>query len=33
VVRGFEGLEVGDAVRLRLLATDAAQGHLDFERA
>ena len=33
VVRGFEGLQVGDAVRLRLVATDFAQGHLDFERA
>jgi exoribonuclease II len=32
IVRGFEGLEVGDAVRLRLVAVDAAQGFIDFER-
>ncbi|MFT3819212.1 MAG: RNB domain-containing ribonuclease [Rubrivivax sp.] len=32
VVRGFEGLEVGDTPRLRLLAVDPEQGHIDFER-
>ena len=33
VVRGFEGLDVGDAVRLRLVSVDAGQGFIDFERA
>ena len=33
MVRGHEGLDVGDAVRLRLVAVDAAQGFIDFERA
>jgi exoribonuclease-2 len=33
VVRGFEGLDVGDAVRLRLIGVDAARGYIDFERA
>lgn len=33
VVRGFEGLDVGDAARVRLVAVDAAQSHIDFERA
>lgn len=33
VVRGFEGLDVGDAVRVRLVAVDAKQGFIDFERA
>jgi exoribonuclease-2 len=32
VVRGFEGLDVADAVRVRLLAVDAEQGYIDFER-
>jgi exoribonuclease-2 len=32
VVRGFHGLEVGDTPRLRLLAVDLEQGHIDFER-
>jgi exoribonuclease-2 len=32
VVRGFEGLDVGDAARLRLVAVDAQQGFIDFER-
>ncbi|MED5617697.1 RNB domain-containing ribonuclease [Ideonella sp. BN130291] len=32
VVRGFEGLDVGDAARVRLVAVDFAQGHIDFER-
>jgi exoribonuclease-2 len=32
VVRGFEGLDVGDAVRLRLVAVDAGRGFIDFER-
>jgi exoribonuclease-2 len=33
VVRGFEGLDVGDTLRVRLLAVDAAQSFIDFERA
>lgn len=33
VVRGFEGLDVGDTVRVRLAAVDAPQSHIDFERA
>jgi exoribonuclease II len=33
VVRGFEGLDVGDALRVRLVAVDAAQSFIDFERA
>ncbi|MBG9388431.1 RNB domain-containing ribonuclease [Caenimonas aquaedulcis] len=33
VVRGFEGLDVGDTARVRLVAVDAAQGYIDFERA
>lgn len=33
VLRGFEGLDVGDAVRVRLVGVDAAQSHIDFERA
>ncbi|ABM39303.1 RNB domain-containing ribonuclease [Polaromonas naphthalenivorans] len=33
VVRGFEGLDVGDAARVRLLAVDAEKSYIDFERA
>jgi exoribonuclease II len=33
VVRGFEGLDVGDAVRVELVHTDAARGFIDFARA
>ncbi|MCG2593909.1 RNB domain-containing ribonuclease [Ramlibacter sp. XY19] len=33
VVRGFEGLDVGDAVGVRLVAVDPEQGYIDFERA
>ena len=32
VVRGFEGLDVGDAARVRLVAVDPEQGFIDFER-
>jgi VacB/RNase II family 3'-5' exoribonuclease len=33
VVRGFEGLDVGDRVRVELVHTDAARGFIDFARA
>ena len=33
VVRGFEGLDVGDRLRVRLVAVDAAKSFIDFERA
>jgi VacB/RNase II family 3'-5' exoribonuclease len=32
VVRGFEGLDVGDRVRVELLHTDTARGFIDFTR-
>jgi exoribonuclease-2 len=32
VVQGFEGLDVGDTTRVRLVAIDPRQGHIDFER-
>ena len=33
VVRGFEALDVGDALRVRLVAVDAERGYIDFESA
>jgi exoribonuclease-2 len=33
LVRGQEGADVGDALRVRLHGVDAAQGFIDFERA
>jgi len=33
IVQGFEGLDVGDAVRLRLASVDPARGFIDFVRA
>ena len=33
VVRGFEGLDVGDKVRVQLLRADATHGFIDFARA
>ncbi|HEY1226107.1 MAG TPA: RNB domain-containing ribonuclease, partial [Ramlibacter sp.] len=33
LVRGFEQADVGDALRVRLVALDPEQGHIDFERA
>jgi exoribonuclease-2 len=33
VVRGFEGLDVGDTARVRLVAVDAEKSFIDFERA
>jgi VacB/RNase II family 3'-5' exoribonuclease len=33
VVKGFEGLDVGDRVRVELVHTDAARGFIDFARS
>jgi exoribonuclease-2 len=33
LVRGEQGLDVGDNVRVRLVRTDASQGYIDFEKA
>ncbi|HEX7889078.1 MAG TPA: hypothetical protein VF522_06945 [Ramlibacter sp.] len=33
LVRGTEGADVGDALRVRLVGVDAGQGFIDFERA
>ena len=33
VVRGFEGLDVGDTLRVRLVAVEAEKSFIDFERA
>ncbi len=32
VVRGFEGVDVGDRIRVQLLAVDVERGFIDFER-
>ena len=32
VVQGFEGLDVGDKLRMRLIGVDAERGFIDFER-
>jgi len=32
LVKGFEGLDVGDACQVRLVHTDVARGFIDFER-
>ena len=32
VVQGFEGLDVGDAVRVKLVRADASRGFIDFDR-
>ncbi len=33
VIRGYEGLDVGDHVRVELVHTDVARGFIDFERS
>lgn len=33
LIRGFQGLDVGDAVRVELVHTDVARGFIDFARA
>jgi exoribonuclease-2 len=32
VIQGFEGLDVGDRLRVKLLHTDVARGFIDFAR-
>ena len=33
LIRGFEGLDVGDRVRVELIGADIEQGFIDFARA
>jgi len=33
VIRGYEGLDVGDRVRVELVHTDATRGFIDFARS
>jgi exoribonuclease-2 len=33
VIRGFEGLDVGDRLHVQLIHTDVARGFIDFARA
>jgi len=33
LIRGFEGLDVGDRVRVELTGTDVERGFIDFVRA
>ena len=33
LMRGFEGLDVGDRVRVQLIGTDVEQGFIDFAPA
>ena len=32
LIRGFEGLDVGDRVRVQLTGTDVERGFIDFAR-
>jgi hypothetical protein len=32
VVRGFEGVDVGDRIRVRLIAVDVERGYIDLKR-
>jgi exoribonuclease-2 len=32
VVRGTQGIDVGDKIQVRLVAVDVAKGFIDFER-
>jgi len=32
VVRGFEGVDVGDRIRVQLIAVDVEQGYIDFRK-
>ena len=32
LIRGFEGLDVGDRVRVQLIGTDIERGFIDFAR-
>jgi exoribonuclease-2 len=33
LIRGFQGLDVGDTVRVELVHTDVERGFIDFARA
>jgi exoribonuclease-2 len=33
LIRGFEGLDVGDRVRVELIGTDVERGFIDFAQA
>ena len=33
LMQGFEGLDVGDRVRVELIGTDVERGFIDFARA
>ena len=33
LIRGFEGLDVGDQVHVELMGTDVERGFIDFARA
>ena len=33
LVHGYDGLRVGDKVRVKLVSTDVDRGHIDFVRA
>ena len=32
LVRGFEGVDVGDRIRVRLVSVDVDAGYIDFQR-